>query len=185
MPSARGLFRFRRLLFQLPSVIFFIPNPDIPPPQRLVFAESADLGLGPDDDISSLTVFDDNGDGQFNGTDQVMFSLTRGSPSPATIGNAGAQASSADVFAVDVNGSTIAIATAASLGLNGATDSIDALDFILCTDAAACARLHGIRAPLPNIPVASTWGLIVTALLVLVSATVVLRRRGASFPSAG
>lgn len=171
-----------QLLPGLPSGanIYLVFDPTQLPPDRILFASFEDLGLVQTDEISAVIVFDGNGDGLFNGSDQVMFTLGRGSPSLGTITKTGVAASSADVFSVDASGAIIPIATAASLGLDGATDSIDALDYLPCTDAPACAALHGIRAPLPNVPAVSTWSLVVMIVLVLISGTVVLRRRRAN-----
>lgn len=58
-----------------------------------LFASFDQLGLFRLDDIDGLAVYDDNGDGHFNGTDQVFFSLKRGSPTLFQIG-----ASAADIL---------------------------------------------------------------------------------------
>lgn len=160
--------------------IFFVADPTNAPPQIERFASPEDLGLLQTDDINAVIVFDDDDNGLFDGSDLIMFTLTRDSTSLANLGDPGAAASAADVFAVDAAGGLHQIATAASLGLDAATDSIDALDYILCDDAVACARLHGIRKPPAQIPAVSAWGLSLMVLMVLIAATVVLRRRRAT-----
>ena len=64
------------------------------------------------------------------------------------------------------------------LGLDASTDTIDAVDFLPCTDAIACALLHAIRQP--PIPAVSTWGMIVMTVLMLVAGTLVWMRRRAA-----
>jgi len=58
-----------------------------------IFAEASQLGLitgNTGDNIDAVAVFDDNGDGVFNGTDQVLFSLENGSPTLGLLGEDGA-----------------------------------------------------------------------------------------------
>lgn len=147
--------------------------------QTVLYASFGDLGLMQGDDISGMIVFDSDGagsfDGVFNGQDQVLISLTRNSPSLSTLGDPGTVASSADVFSVDASGNAVVFARAAELGLDALSDSIDAVDFLPCTDATACALLHAIRQP--PIPAVSTWGMIVMTVLMLVAGTLVWMRR--------
>lgn len=101
--------------------IFFDTNITSPGSES-VFAHFEQLGLIRADDIDGLAVYDDNLDGQFDSTDQVLFSLTPNSPTLAFIG-----AGPADIlsFRADLPGLTI-FETAMNLGLRP-TDNIDAL----------------------------------------------------------
>jgi hypothetical protein len=123
--------------------IYFNQEPGNTP--TLLYAGYEDLRLVEDDDIDALIVFDTNGSRYFDGTDQVLFSLTPNSPSLDTIPGASPEGAAADVFVV-IHGQTPTLfAAAADLGLGDALDSIDALDFFFCEDALACAAAHGIR----------------------------------------
>ncbi len=156
--------------------IYIHPDPtDIAIAPR-VFASSADLGLVPTDDINSMIVFDENANGLFDGTDQVIFSLTPGSPSLGTL-DVGIAGSPADVYSVTAGAAPTAtmIASAAALGLAAATDNIDALDYSPCTDVDFCAEQHGIRTD--EAPAVSQWGLAVLALVILCAGTVLSTRR--------
>lgn len=147
-----------------------------PPPPGL-YVSSLDLGLRQCDDIDTMIVFDTNSDGLFNGTDQILFSLTPDSLSLATIPGASATGAAADVFVMSpgAEGPTL-FASAADLGLGHPDDNIDALDYALCDDVDTCAAAHGIRSHL-SIPTLSAWGVVVMALLMLVAGTIVASRR--------
>jgi hypothetical protein len=112
--------------------------------QISLYASFTQLGLQQADDVDALVVFDINADGIFNGLDRVLFSLTPGSPSLATIPGASANAA-ADVFVVRPGQAPELFTSAASLGLVGESDDIDALEILVCSDATACASAHGIR----------------------------------------
>ncbi|MFH1109777.1 MAG: hypothetical protein V1790_11360 [Planctomycetota bacterium] len=148
-----------------------------PPSPPGLFASALDLGLRQGDDIDGLVVFDTNADGIFNGTDQVIFSLTRNSPSLATLPGASTAGAGADVFrmAPDLQ-EPVLLASAASLGLGHEQDDIDALDFVLCDDTELLAATYGIRAQ-PSIPAVSSWGLAVMFLLMLIAGTIVGSQR--------
>ncbi len=118
---------------------------DSPRPSS-VYASFLDLGLRREDDIDALIVFDAESDGLFNGMDEVLFSLAPGSPSLATIPGASAVGAAADVFVARPGRAPAVHAPASVLGLGHPNDNIDALDYTLCDDAAACAIVHGIRA---------------------------------------
>lgn len=156
--------------------IFFYGDVQGAEPQTRLYVSFADLGLVQGDDIGGIIVIDAGDPQLFEAQDQVIFSLAPGSPSLSTIGGPGKVASSADVFSVDGSGNAVLFVAAAGLGLDAA-DNISAIDFLLCTDATACALLHGIRRP--PIPAVSTWGMIVTTILVLVIGTLVFMRRRA------
>src|SRR5262249_26892006 len=65
--------------------IYVDDMPNVPGGER-VYANATQLGLQPSDDINALIVFDD-GDRIFQpGIDQVLFSLTRDSPSLTAFG---------------------------------------------------------------------------------------------------
>lgn len=103
--------------------IFFDTNIANPGSEDL-FADFDRLGLVQQDDIDGLTVYDDNGDGQFNGTDQIFFSLTRNSPSLGLLG-----AGPADILTVRASiGIPQIFEFATNLGLLP-TDNIDGLKF--------------------------------------------------------
>ena len=145
-------------------------------PQTQLYASFAELGLVQGDDISGMIVIDAGDVGVFGAGDQVILSLAPGSPSLMMIGDPGKVASSADVFSVDGSGNVVIFVAAAGLGLDAA-DNISAIDFLLCNDATACALLHGIRRP--PIPAVSTWGMIITTMLVLAIGTLVFMKRRA------
>ncbi|MCF7816784.1 MAG: PEP-CTERM sorting domain-containing protein [Kiritimatiellales bacterium] len=88
------------------------------------FAFAAQLGLlgGGADDLDAVVVYDANG--LWDPGDQIFFSLTAGSATLAANGW-----SAADIL-VSQGGIVGLAVSAAQLGLNGATDNIDALDVI-------------------------------------------------------
>ena len=151
-----------------------------PPPPPGLYVSSLDLGLHQCDDIDGMIVFDTNADGLFNGTDQILFSLTPDSPSLTTIPGASTTGAAADVFLMSpgAEGPTL-FASAADLGLGHPDDNIDALDYTPCDDPDTCAAAHGIRIHL-SIPTLSVWGVVVMALLVLVAGTLVACQRRSS-----
>lgn len=143
-----------------------------------LYASYADLHLLQDDDIDAMVVFDVNADGLFNGVDFVLFSLTADSPSLALIPGASEIAAAADVFAVSADQPGIRlVASAAELGLGDASDNIDALDVLVCTDPVGCADLHAIRTGTP-IPAVSDWGMFVMLLLLVIGGTVLIQHKG-------
>ncbi|MCK4657919.1 MAG: hypothetical protein KAV82_00215 [Phycisphaerae bacterium] len=95
----------------------------------MLYASYQELRLVPADDIDALIVFDVNENGYFDDLDQVLFSLSPGSPSLAMIVGASVEAAAADVFVVTVGQPPAVFATAAELGLGGPRSNIDALDF--------------------------------------------------------
>lgn len=82
--------------------LFFDPDATRGGDEQL-FASFDRLGLHAQDDIDGVAVFDLNGNGRFDDLDQVLFSLTRESPSLKAF-----DASAADVFSI-VAGSTTPI----------------------------------------------------------------------------
>ncbi|MFQ5413749.1 MAG: hypothetical protein ACE5E6_04745 [Phycisphaerae bacterium] len=125
-----------------PADVLVCPVPGLPP---AVFASFTDLGLKFDDDVDALLVFDRNEDSVFNGTDVILFSLAKGSPSLTTIAGASAVGAAADIFIVEPGQMPSLFVSAATLGLGHVQDNIDAIELLTCTDAVTCANLHGIR----------------------------------------
>lgn len=102
-----------------------------------VYVQGFQLGLQPGDDIAALIVFDD-GDLKFeNGVDQVIFTLSRDSPSLA--GPLGP----ADLLTSKGNGIFELYASAQLLGLL-ATDHVDMLDLAPCNNVQECVNLWAI-----------------------------------------
>lgn len=155
--------------------IFFNPHPANATSETSVFAAASALGLGQDDDIDAMIVFNGDGDILFTPGDQVMFSLTPGSPSLTTYLGSGVDAGGAYVFMVTHGEDPVVIATAEDLGLGLPDDNVDALDYVICPDAELCAPEFGIRSP--YFPAVAGWGLAVTALLGLVAGTALFRRK--------
>lgn len=90
------------------------------------FALASFLGLESEDDIDALVVWDDDKDGSFNGTDQVLFSL--GIDSAAKYG-----VSAADILTINAGENLFSVfATAADLGLRS-EDNVDALELVADT----------------------------------------------------
>lgn len=109
--------------------VYFDINPFVPGTEQL-YAPAAALGLqsgAAGDDIDALVVFD-NGDGVYQpALDQIMYSLTRGSPSLL-----GGQFSPADIF-MRSNGVTMRLASFSRLGL-AQTDNVDAIEIKVTTN---------------------------------------------------
>jgi hypothetical protein len=103
--------------------IFFDPNIRVRGNERL-FVSFVTLGLVSGDDITGLSIWDDNRDGIFNGTDRVLFTLRRGSPTLERL-----QRSAADILTVRTNGTLQVFAFAQQIGLRqgDAVDSIRAV----------------------------------------------------------
>ncbi len=80
--------------------VFFDPNPLIGGNEGF-YADAGQLGLTTQDDIDGLTVFDLNNNGRFDGNDQVLFSLTRDSPSLQQL-----EVSPADILTITFGGQT-------------------------------------------------------------------------------
>lgn len=129
------------------SDIFYDPNITVFGSES-VFASFEQLGLLQQDDIDGLTVYDDNGDGHFNGLDQAFFSLTRDSPSLAILG-----AGPADVLVVRASvGVPQIFEVAAKLGLKPG-DNIDVLKLDpLLFDSAEKTLEYKLRWPPQNDP---------------------------------
>jgi hypothetical protein len=113
--------------------------------EPVLFASFVDLGLQEEDDIDALLVFDTNANAVFDGADQVLFSLTPGSPSLLSIPDASVTGAAADVFVAAPGEAPAVFASAGDLGLGDALDNVNALDYTLCDDAETCAAAHGIR----------------------------------------
>lgn len=155
--------------------IFYNANPRDGTNPIQLFAAFVDLGLQQGDDINGMIVFDDNGDGEFNGTDQVLFSLAPGSPSLPFPGGSSI-APGADIYTVSAaaGAGPIRFIGAQELGLGSPGDNIDALDFVPCDDVLACARDFAIRRG--AVPTVSDWGAVLMGLLLVVGATILYRR---------
>jgi hypothetical protein len=96
--------------------IFFDPTPDDllgVAGDETLFASAIALGLLTGDEIDGLVVFDDDDDGVFGGTDQVLFSLAAGSPTLILLG-----ASPADVLSITFGGVIGVYGTATEFGLD-------------------------------------------------------------------
>jgi hypothetical protein len=92
-----------------------------------VFASEMDLNLF-SSDINALVVWDDDADGNFNGTDQMLISFTSGSQ--ALIDNP--TWSAADIFSVTAGGPITLFASHQDLELEF-SDNIDALELLSAT----------------------------------------------------
>lgn len=164
-------------------IFYYNANPMPPGPTTTVFASSSALGLTASDDIDAIIVFDTNTNGEFDGNDQVLFSLAPDSPSLNTISQHSVVAAEADVFAVSADGAGPSVfANAEHLGLGGPEDNIDALDYVVCAvggtedpNARECALQYGIRGN--PVPAVSDWGLVVLTLVVLLTGALMIRRR--------
>ena len=125
--------------------IYRDPNP-LAPGGETLYAGALQLGLasGPTgDDIDGLIVFDD-GDGIFEpNADQILFSLTRGSPFLTNNGF-----SAADIFNRR-NGVTTRFCNASDLGLP-TTDNVDALEIRPTNNLAQTLFDHAIFRVLPG-----------------------------------
>lgn len=132
---------------QMPSGanIFFHPDPSDPLVMPALYASFQQLGLFPQDDINAMIVIDANNNGQFDGNDQVIFSLTGESPSLEMIPGTNPVTGRADLFSSSPGLGTRLYVSGADLGLGALSDNIDALMFLPCNNAAQCAAQHGIR----------------------------------------
>lgn len=158
--------------------IFVNPDPLSGVTPTMLYASFADLGLAPSDDIDAMIVFDDDGDGQFNGSDTVLFSLTADSVSLGAIVGASEFGGGADIYRVQAGGMPTLYFPAAGFGLAdrmGTADNIDALDYFFCNNAIDCAKDHGIRL-VDKVPAASEWGLLIMTMLVLAAGSILIRR---------
>lgn len=121
-------------------------NPEGPGGEQL-YVGAAQLGLMPGitgDDIDDFIVFD-NGNGIFNpGIDQVVFSLSRDSPSIVMPGRG-----PADLFTSTGGGLFVPYAFASDFGL-GELDNIDGLDLLLTNDVNTTVLQSAIRLVLPG-----------------------------------
>lgn len=144
--------------------------------QITLFASRDDLGLQAGDDVDAMVVFDRGIIGDFDGADQVLFSLTPDSPSLGTIVGASVSGAAADIFLAAPAQAPSLFASAASLGLGHVDDDIDALDIQPCTNPTMCAIEHGIRST-PVIPAISEWGALVVAILLLIAGTILISNR--------
>jgi len=95
-----------------------------------VYAPPSFLGLAPPDEIDGLFVFDDNLNGQYDGTDSIFFSLTPDSPTLQALG-----LSPGDVL-VATQGALLRFANAGLFGML-ATDNMDAMDMVPLVNGSA------------------------------------------------
>src|SRR5262249_10950176 len=120
------------------AVIYIDDLPNVPGGER-VYATAAQLGLQSGDDIDGLIVFDD-GDLVFQPSlDQVLFSLTRNSPTLFLMG-----LSAADILTTTGPGTVALFCQASNLGLDRNTDELSMLDWVPCNDIATCVLDWGI-----------------------------------------
>jgi|GEM_PF-4513585 len=89
------------------------------------FASTTALGLSAGDDVNAVVVWDDNGNGEFDGSDQILFSLAQGSAALTS----NPTWSAADVFSINAGGSASLFASHTDLGLEF-NDDIDALELV-------------------------------------------------------
>jgi len=161
--------------------VFFVQNPSAVPPEPVErFASADQLGLGFLDDISALVVIDEDSNGVFDGSDQVLFSLSPGSPSLDTMsGLEGvSENGGADIFTVSAGTAPALFTSAAELGLEGANDNIAGLSVVFSSDALQTALDAGIRSSSTSpVPTVGQWGLINLALLMVLSGAIILRRQ--------
>lgn len=142
-----------------------------------IFAAFGDLGLQQGDDINAMIIFDDNGNGEFDGTDQVLFSLTPGSISlPLPVSTT--TAPGADVYVVTPGSAPGRFVGAFEMGLGVTGDNIDALDFVPCDDAVDCAQDFAIQQG--AVPTLSEWGVLMMGLVLVVIASMLYRKSGAA-----
>ncbi|MBL8878379.1 MAG: hypothetical protein JNG88_04595 [Phycisphaerales bacterium] len=108
------------------------------PSGEIVYASFAALGLVAADEIDALIVIDYNNDQSFNPTtDQIIFSLARGSPSLEG-------RSPADLFTtINTFGDFALYSQAIDLGLQH-NDNVDMLEFIECRDILECVQRWAI-----------------------------------------
>jgi hypothetical protein len=124
--------------------IFYNASPLEGTPTEL-YAAFYQLGLMQQDDIDALLIHDSGLVGVFDPGDFVLFSLSRSSPSLATIPGHSATGAAADVFIVYYGQPPMTVVPAGVLGLGDPADNIDALDFFPCDNGFACAVQHGIQ----------------------------------------
>lgn len=110
-----------------------------------LFAKWSDLKLLKPDEIDAVGVYDDNANGLFDFTDQVLFSLAPGSPTLALLG-----ASAADILSVTVgpDGPIEIFAFANDLGLLH-SDNINQLAFIRLENQSAYDTIKNLT-PAPG-----------------------------------
>ncbi len=164
----------------IPANLYYDSLPSDPASQIDVFASAQQLGLTPADDINAVIVFDDGALGFLDDGDQVLFSLTRGSPSLATLPGSG-EGPAADIFSITIgapSATPVLFASAATLGLGAPLDNVDALEFFFCDNGHQCAELYSIRRM--SIPTTSEWGVVAMLLLMLIGGSVVFARRSAA-----
>jgi hypothetical protein len=113
--------------------------------QITLFASYTQLGLQQSDDVDAIVVFDTDANGVFSGNDRILFSLTPGSPSLATMAGASVTGAAADVFIVAPGQAPALFVSASGLGLGAEADDIDGLRVVLCPDALLCVTEHAIR----------------------------------------
>lgn len=160
-----------------PANVYYDPTPSALDDAAIsLYVGPQELGLTPFDDIDAVVVFDDGVAGVFEPGDQVLFSLTPGSPSLTTLPVSG-EAPAADIFSVTFGSQPVLFAPAVTLGLGMPNDNVDALNFFPCADGQACASAHSILRT--AVPTTSEWGVVAMLLLLLIAGTAVFVRRGA------
>lgn len=118
--------------------IFFDANPMLGGGEVL-YAFGNAMGLLPGDDIDAMIVFDQDTNGVFvPGVDQIIFSLSRNSPTVVNLGF-----SAADLFTWNGLGPRTVFAHAADLGLL-ASDDVDALELLVTNDITQSIHDHAI-----------------------------------------
>jgi len=124
--------------------IFFDSNPLVGGGEVL-YAFGNVMGLLPGDDIDAMIVFDQNNDGVFvPESDQIIFSLSRNSPTVVNLGF-----SAADLFTWNGTGPRTVFAHAADIGLL-ASDDVDALELLVTDDITQSIHDHAIFRTAPQ-----------------------------------
>ncbi|MFQ5461785.1 MAG: hypothetical protein ACE5E5_04070 [Phycisphaerae bacterium] len=157
--------------------IFFATDPGGAASETILFASPSAMGLDTADDINGLIVFDDNANGLYDGTDHIIFTLAPGSPSIGVIPGSSPVGGAADVFIARLGLAPEVLAPAQVLGLGAAPDNIDALMFLPCGNAFACAADHAIRDA--EVPTISEWGVVVMLMLLVLAATIAFAQKRA------
>lgn len=140
--------------------VFFDPDPTTGGDEEF-YAEAGQLGLTTQDDIDGLAVYDLNNNARFDEGDQVLFSLTRDSPSLLQL-----EVSPADILSMTFGGQApTTILRFNEIGLLF-TDDIDAFGLIPLIDNSALTTIIAYT-PAPG----------TTALLVMAGVLAARRRR--------
>ncbi|MDX2198721.1 MAG: hypothetical protein SF069_07080 [Phycisphaerae bacterium] len=142
------------------------------PSGQFLYANPNQLGLRNNDDIDALIVFEDGVAGFNPNSDQILFSLARGSASLTLNGW-----SPADVLTTRGGGQLpVVFAAAAQLGL-GQNDELDMLELAICADSGECVQDWAIGKQPDAIPATTGLGAFVGAVGIAAAGALALRRR--------